>query len=210
MFDIEYKGGNTIVITTKKTTLVFDPKASSVGLKDVIVKDSVELLTDQKNSVINDDAKLVISVPGEYGVGDVDVVGIAANGRSDSDKTKSSVIYKLIIGEHRVVVFGNIDEKLNDIQLEKIGTVDILIIPVGNHGYTLDSIGASKIIKNIEPKIVIPIHYDDGASKYEVPQDKVDVFLKELDTTPEKTTKLKIKSGHPYLPGLTVVVLEVS
>lgn len=210
MFDIEYKGGNTIVITTKKTTLVFDPKASSVGLKDVVVKDSVELLTDQKSSVINDDAKLVISVPGEYGVGDVDVVAIAANGRSDSDKTNSSVIYKLIIGEHRVVVFGNIDEKLNDLQLEKIGTVDILIIPVGNHGYTLDSIGASKIIKNIEPKIVIPIHYDDGVSKYEVPQDKVEVFLKELDATPEKTSKLKIKSGHTYLPGLTVVVLEVS
>ena len=210
MFDIEYKGGNTIVISTKKTTLVFDPKASSVGLKDVVLKDSVELLTDQKSSVINDDAKLVISVPGEYGVGDVDVVAIAANGRSDSNKTKSSVIYKLIIGEHRVVVFGNIDEKLNDIQLEKIGTVDILIIPVGNHGYTLDSMGASKIIKNIEPKIVIPIHYDDGVSKYEVPQDKVEVFLKELDTTPETTSKLKIKSGHTYLPGLTVVVLEVS
>jgi len=210
MFEIEYKGGNTLIITTKKTNLVFDPKRSLIGLKDIIIKDAVELLTDNRFAVINDEARLDISVPGEYGVGDVDIVGIAANGRYDSDDSNYRVIYKLVVGEHRIAVIGNIDEKLSDNQLEKIGQVDILIIPVGNNGYTLDSIGASKIIKNIEPKIVIPIHYDDGVSKYEVSQDKVEVFLKELDTIPEKTSKLKIKSGYSYPSSLTVAVLDVS
>lgn len=210
MFEIEYKGGNTVQITTKKSTLVFDPKASVVGLKDIIIKDSVELLTDKMFAVSNDDAKLVISLPGEYGVGDVDITGIPAKSRIDADNVKSSVIYKLIIGENRLVLLGNIDEGLTDDQYEKIGTVDILIIPVGNNGYTLDSKGASKIIKNIEPKIVIPVHFDDGKSNYEVTQDNIDIFLNELNVNIERNGKFKIKHGHTYPSNMSVYVLEVS
>lgn len=208
MFEIEYKGGNSIHIATKKVNLVFDPKASLVGLKDVIIKDSIELLTDIRFKVENNDAKLVISTPGEYGVGDVDIVAIAVQSSFDDDKSKSSVVYKLNIGEHRLAVIGNINENLSEDQLEKIGTVDILIIPVGNNGYTLDSVGATKIIKNIEPKIVVPIHFDDGKSKYEVPQDKIDVFIKEINLSHETTSKLKIKNGYAYPSTMSLIVLD--
>ena len=48
MFDIEYKGGNTVVITTKKATLVVDPKQSVVGLKDLSVKEGIQLATEER------------------------------------------------------------------------------------------------------------------------------------------------------------------
>jgi hypothetical protein len=51
---------------------------------------------------------------------------------------------------------------------------------------------------------VIPVHYDDGKTKYPVAQDGVDLFLKELGSTPEPVAKLKV-SGE--LPAETQVVL---
>ena len=50
MFDIEYKGGNSIVIASKKTTLIVDPKLSLVGLKDLKVSGAVELATEPRLS----------------------------------------------------------------------------------------------------------------------------------------------------------------
>ena len=49
MFEIEYKGANGIVITSKHTTLVVDPKLSLAGLKDVVVKNAVELGTEERS-----------------------------------------------------------------------------------------------------------------------------------------------------------------
>ena len=54
---------------------------------------------------------------------------------------------------------GDLGQKqLTDEQLEKIDKVDVLMIPVGGK-YTIDSSAAQKIISQIEPKIVIPMHY---------------------------------------------------
>ena len=48
MFEIEYKGANAVVLTTKKTRVVFDPKLFLFGCKDVSVKDSVEVVTEER------------------------------------------------------------------------------------------------------------------------------------------------------------------
>ena len=56
MFDIEYKGGNTVVISTKKSTLVTDPKMSLWGDVDYVVKDAIELaFTSERNAVTTED-----------------------------------------------------------------------------------------------------------------------------------------------------------
>jgi len=209
MFDIDYKGGNTVIISTKKATLVFDPKLSLVGLKDIVMKDAVELSTEDRFGVKNDDAKLKISVPGEYGVGDVDIKGISARRHIDTeDQAPSSVIFKLSIGDSRIAVLGNVFSKLSDDQLEEIGLVDILIIPVGGSGYTLDAVSAAKLTAKIDPKVVIPIHYEDKDLKYEVPQESVDLFLKEINAPIEKVSKYKVKNGNVYPSSLTAVVLD--
>jgi L-ascorbate metabolism protein UlaG (beta-lactamase superfamily) len=206
MFDIEYKGGNTLIISTKKATVVLDPKASIIGLKDVKLKDAVEIATEARFAIVNDDAKLQIEGPGEYGFAEFDIVGIAAQRHLDSeDKPKIGTIYRIEIGDVRVALLGNIYEKLNEEQLEALGVIDILIIPVGGNGYTLDATGAATLVRQIEPKVVIPVHYADGALKYEVPQDTLETFTKELGAPVEEVSRFKLKNAAALPAVLTVI-----
>ena len=205
MFDIEYKGGNCIVVSSKKINIVVDPKLSVVGLKDANVKDAIELATESRFAINSDTAKLVIESPGEFGIGDFDIHGVAAQRHLDTEKDpKISTMYRIEIGDFHIAILGNIYEKLDDEELEDIGIVDVLVIPVGGGGYTLDPTGATKITRQIDPKIVIPVHYADPALKYEVPQLDVDAFIKELGAPVEETTKLKVKNASSLPASLTV------
>lgn len=205
MFDIEYKGGNTVVISSKKATLVVDPKLSVVGLKDIKTKDEIELATESRFRVENSDARIIIDSPGEYEVGDFTIRGVAATRHIDTPESeKLSTIYRIECGDVRVAIIGNIAPKLNDEQLETIGVIDILIIPVGGGGYTLDATDAATVVRSIEPKVVIPVHYADSALNYEVPQEQVDVFAKELAAPVEQVAKLKVKSATTLPQSLTI------
>jgi len=211
MFEVEYKGANCVIISSKKASIVIDPKLSVVGLKDVNVKDSVELATEARFAINSEDAKLVIEGPGEYGVADFDIRGVAAQRHLDAESDpKASTIYRIETGDIRAAVLGNIYEKLTEDQLEEIGIVDVLIVPVGGSGYTLDATGAATITRQIDPKIVIPVHYDDPALKYEVPQSDVETFTAELGVTVEEAPKLKLKSAVALPPVLTVFKLARS
>lgn len=211
MFEVEYKGANSVVISTKKGTIVTDPKLSLVGLKDANVKDSIEIATEVRFALNTDTARLVIEGPGEYGISDFDIRGIAAQRHLDSESDpKASTIYRIEAGEIRVALIGNIYEKLSEVQLEELGLIDVLIIPVGGNGYTLDATGAVTLTRLIDPKIVVPIHYADPAIKYEVPQDDFETFAKELGGTVEEAPKLKLKSAAVLPEALTIYKLARS
>lgn len=209
MFEIEYKGGNTVLISTKKAVIVADPKLSVVGLKDLAIKDSIELATESRLALNSQDARLLIEGPGEYGVADFDIRGIAAQRHLDSeDQEKASTMYRIEIGDVRVGLIGNIYENLSDDQLEELGVLDILIIPVGGNGYTLDATGAANLVRKIDPKVVIPVHYADKALTYEVAQEGLDLFTKELGSPVEQTAKYKVKN-ITSIPS-TLVITELT
>lgn len=212
MFEIEYKGGNGVVIESKKTRVVIDPKLSLVGLKDLSVKDAVELATEARFATGSTDTRLCIEGPGEYEVGDVSVKGIRATRHLDTEADEPiSTIYQIEIGDVRIAVLGNIAPKLTEDQLEEIGVVDVLIIPVGGNGYTLDATSAATITRQVDPRIVIPVHYADSDLKYEVPQDAADVFTKELAAPVEEAgQKFKLKAAASIPQVLTIVVIERS
>ena len=86
--------------------------------------------------------------------------------------------------------------------------IDILIIPVGGNGYTLDSTGAAGLVRMIDPKIVIPVHYADKSLKYEVPQDDLALFIAELGVPVETVPKYKLKQ-LPIVPA-TLSVIEIT
>jgi len=206
MFDIEYKGGNTVVIATKKATIITDPKLSVVGLKDLVTKEAIEVSTEARFAVNGADARLFIEGPGEYGIATFDITGISAQRHLDSEKDEMlSTMYRIQIGDVRIALIGNIYEKLSEDQLEAIGIIDILIIPVGGSGYTLDATGASTLVRSIDPKVVIPVHYADDALTYEVPQDTVDTFVKELGAPVEVVAKYKVKQSGSLPASLTIV-----
>jgi len=209
VFEVEYKGGNTVVITTKKSVTVTDPKQSVIGLKDVVLKDAIELATESRFAVVNENSLLSIEGPGDYGVADIEIHGIVAQRHLDSeDQEKTSTMYRLEYGGVRVGVVGNIYEKLDENQLEELGVLDILIIPVGGNGYTLDAIGAVNVARKISPKVVIPVHYADKGLQYEVAQDDSSIFTKELGAPVEKVTKYKVKNTAAIPAALTVIELE--
>ncbi len=211
MFEIEYKGGNGVVISSPKVSIVADPKLSLIGLKDLVVKDKVELATEDRFALNQADAKLVIEGPGEYGIGDLDITGIAAQRHLDTEADpKQSTIYRITTPEIRAVLIGNIFEKVTDDQLEEIGVVDVAIIPVGGGGYTLDPTGAAALVRRLDPKVVIPIHYDDPALKYEVPQAPLEEFTAKLGAPAEAVAKVKFKSAAALPATLTVYTLARS
>jgi L-ascorbate metabolism protein UlaG (beta-lactamase superfamily) len=206
MFEIEYKGANCVVISTKKGTIITDPKLSLVGLKDLTLKDNIELATEARFALNSEDARLSIEGPGEYGVANFDIAGIAAQRHLDAESDPFiSTIYRVEVGDVRIAIIGNVYEKLSDEQLEEIGVIDIVIIPVGGNGYTLDATGAAGLVRKIDPKAVIPVHYADKALKYEVAQDPLDLFVKELGAPVEETAKYKVKTAAGLPSVLTVV-----
>ena len=211
MLEIEYKGGNGVVLSTKKATIVVDPKLSVVGLKDIHSKNAIELATEARFALNADDAQLCIEGPGEYGIADVDIRGVAAQRHLDSEvDPKRSTMYRIEVGDIRLALLGNIYEKLNEDQLESLGVVDVLIIPVGGNGYTLDADGAASLVRQIEPKVVIPVHYHDDALSYEVSQADVETFTTALGAPVEQMAKLKLKSATSLPAVLTVYIVQRS
>jgi L-ascorbate metabolism protein UlaG (beta-lactamase superfamily) len=202
--DIEYKGANCVTISTKKTTVIIDPRLSHVGLKDLVPKDAVVLATqaDLMSTGGGEDA-VVVDRPGEYEVRDISIVGVAGERMIDHDKSQQATLYRLVVGDVRFAVIGHAAVPLSDEQLEALGVIDVAIVPVGGNGYTLDAHQAVGVVRQIDPKVVIPTHYADKALSYEVPQMELTPFLKELGAPQaEKTAKWKLKS----LPEILTVV----
>jgi L-ascorbate metabolism protein UlaG (beta-lactamase superfamily) len=206
MFEIEYRGGNTVVIATKKASLVVDPKQSLVGLKDLLVKDSIELATEPRFALGSATARLCLEGPGDYEVADFSIRGVSAQRHLDTETDEQiATIYRIEIGDVRLALIGNINEKLSEDQLEALGVVDIVILPVGGTGYTLDATGAASLVRRIDPKVVIPVHYADKTLKYEVTQDELRTFVSELGAPVETVPKYKVK-GNSSIPAVLTVV----
>lgn len=209
MFDIEYKGGNTVVISTKKNTLVIDPKMSiHKREKDFVVKNATELATEDRFLTQSDDFALSLSYPGSYEVGDFSINGFAEKRHIDSNDEQKSVIYSIDVLGAKIGLLGNIGPELSDDQLENLGILDILILPVGGNGYTLDATSAAKIARNSDAKVIIPVHYAEDGINYEVPQNSLDIFIKELGADVEKTSKYKVKNISNFPEKMTIVRIE--
>lgn len=209
MFEVEYNGANSVTLSTKSAKIITDPKISVAGLKDKAIKENVQLATEARFMVEAPDARISIEGPGEFGVADFDIRGIAAQRHLDTESDpKATTMYRIETPEVRVALLGNVYEKLNDEQIEELGVIDILIIPVGGGGYTLDATAAAGLTRKIDPKVVIPVHYAESGVKYEVPQDGIDAFVKELGVpTEDGGAKYKLKSASALPQTLTVVTL---
>lgn len=204
--DLQFYGANCFVLTFKGTRVVVDDNLAELGAKSVLKADDIALFTGQPHT---GGGRLTLDSPGEYEVSDISITGIAA--RRHTDETGlNATMFKLAAGELSVLFTGHIYPELSDDELEAIGLVDLMVVPVGGNGYTVDPIGALKLIKAIEPKLVIPSHYADKSLNYPVPQQELAVALKELAMDAKETViKLKLKPGD--IGDVTqLVILEKS
>ncbi len=193
--EIQYFGANCVRLNTKKASVIVDDNLADLGAKSVTKNGEIALFTGAHgDSSPKTEEKIVIDKPGEYEVSDASIQGIAARSHMDEEGQNSATIFKVIDDDIKVAIVGHIYPELSDDQLEAIGMVDVLIIPVGGNGYTLDGVGALKIIRKIEPKIVIPTHYDEKGLDFPVPQQPLSEALKALAMEPKETLpKLKVR-----------------
>jgi L-ascorbate metabolism protein UlaG (beta-lactamase superfamily) len=205
--ELQFYGANSLSLAYKGTRIIIDDNLADLGAKSVTKPGDVALFTGPHEPSAT--ARLSFDSPGDYEVADISVIGIAARSHLEASGL-GATMFKLTAGDLSVLVTGHIYPELSDIQLETINQVDVLVVPVGGNGYTIDPAGALKLIRATEPKLVVPTHYADKALKYEVPQQELAVALKELAMEPKETVaKLRLKPTD--LSDLTqLIVIEKS
>jgi L-ascorbate metabolism protein UlaG (beta-lactamase superfamily) len=195
--DITYLGAGSVKLSGKNLNVVSDPIGN--------VKADVVALTGPADDKIALPANaMVIDGPGEYEVKGAMITGVPARLHIDEEGNRGSA-YSIVIDGVNVVVVGNVAGKIDEDQVEHLGQVDVLVVPVGGNGLTLDAEGAAAVVAQLEPGYVVPVHYDDGVTKYEVPQAGLDKFLKEMGVNPEPESKLRVNSKEA--PAETQVVV---
>lgn len=204
--ELTFHGANCLRVTTKKAQIVVDDNLSGLGLKSVTKPTDICLRTF--DGIPEKECHFSASMPGEYEISGVVIHGVAARAHMDEEGKTSATIYTIQAEDVKIAVLGHIYPELSEEQLEQIGVVDVAVVPVGDSGYTMDGIGALKVIKQIEPKVVIPTHYADKAIKYEVPQVELAEALKGLAMEAAETVeKFKPKSIE-FTDTTKLIVLE--
>jgi len=231
-----------------QVSIVIDPFDEALGLRVPKLEADILLTThshsDHNNVKAVAGQPFLISGPGEYEVKEVYIQGIhslsAAKPLLAGDETKSqrpwhdekqgsqrgeNTIYTIETEDLKLCHLGDFGQKeLTEEQLEKIGEVDILMIPVGGVS-TISAKEATKVMSQIEPKIIIPMHYQiprfrrakakvekketSSTPKLKLKLDGIDKFLKVVgikSIAPE--SKLSIKKKDIVQEEVKIVVLK--
>ncbi len=190
--NITWHGQSFFRITTQKdkntVDVVIDPYNKESGLTPPKVRADILIVSDnkldQKSFPNIEGSPFLISFPGEYEVKDVFVQGL-----TEDHKT---TFYFIEAEGIRICHLGKFSQKeMSPDQLESLGDVDILFLPIGG-GDTIEAKDAAKIVAQIEPKIVIPMNYKIPGLKDKL--EGLDEFLKIMGIeTKEELAKLSIK-----------------
>ncbi len=212
---ITWYGQSCFKIQAGETVLAVDPFDKSIGLTPPRFRADILAIThdhyDHNNKESINGEPFLIGGPGEYEIKGLEILGIESfHDDAEGAKRGKNTIYKIEMDEIRVCHLGDLgQEKLTDKQLQSLGEIDVLMIPVGGK-YTIDATEALAAINQIEPRIVIPMHY-------KIPGLKVDLaglneFLKEFgskETKAEEKLTLK-KKDLPQEEETKLVILKLA
>jgi L-ascorbate metabolism protein UlaG (beta-lactamase superfamily) len=197
--DITYLGAGSVRLSGREINIVSDPVELLPAKTDVVI-----FSTPREQYEVSSSDMMVIEGPGEYEVKGAMITGVPARLHIDESGERGCVFSVEVDGVN-VVIAGNIAGKIDADEVESLGQVDVLVVPVGGNGLTLDAEGAASVVTQLEPSYVVPVHFDDGKTEYPVPQANVELFLKEMGVSPEPEIKLRINQKEP--PAETQVVL---
>lgn len=189
--------------------VITDPFDKETGLK--VPNTEADIVTishdhhDHNNIAAIKGNPYIIKIAGEYETKNVFVEGVdSAHGYNIS---LNNIIFRIDMDDISVAHLGDLGQALDTKQLEKLEGTDILLIPVGGK-YTLDAKKAVEVIGQIEPRIVIPMHYKTpGLSIEDI--DGVEKFIKELGIKPTYEEKLKISKKDLPSEDMELVILSL-
>jgi len=184
--------------------LIIDPFEKEIGLRPPrIDENSIILFSDEKDARSFAGGSFVITGPGEYDIKGVSIQGVEAL-KKDGKKT---TIYVIDAEDIKICHLGLLGQKeLPAKEVEGIGDVDILMVPVGG-GNSVDAKESVEVISQIEPRITIPMFYSVAGLKEKL--DGLDKFLKTLGIkSPEPLEKLSVKKKDLPEDEAKIVVLQ--
>ncbi len=193
---IQWYGQSCFKIQSGDLVVVIDPFGKEIGLTPPRFKTDVALVShshfDHSNAESLGGEPFLITEPGEYEAKGVYVRGIRTFHDTVEGKERgTNTAYMIQVEDIRIAHLGDFGEQeMREETLEELGDVDILMIPVGGT-YTVDGKTAGKIVKQIEPRFVIPMHYKIPGIK--VALDGVESFLKEMGSKVEAQDKFTLK-----------------
>jgi L-ascorbate metabolism protein UlaG (beta-lactamase superfamily) len=191
-------------------TVATDPFDKSVGLK--VPNFEADIVTvshdhfDHNNVQALRGNPFIINMAGEYDVKGVLVEGIESyHDDKKGEERGKNIIYRIEMEDISIVHLGDLGHTLDNSQLAKLEATDILMIPVGGK-YTLDAKKAVEVIAQLEPRIIIPMHYKIPGLKVDI--EEVNAFVKELGLTPTKEEKLKISKKELPAEDTELVIFD--
>ncbi|MHB8105047.1 MAG: MBL fold metallo-hydrolase [Dehalococcoidales bacterium] len=209
--DITWLGHSCFRIRGNQAVIITDPFPPGLGY--TLGKQTADIVTishphpSHSNAAgINEQHRLVKG-PGEYEISGVLILGIttyhdAVKGQSKGKNTA----YLMEVDGVNICHLGDIGHILADDQVEELGNIDILMVPVGGVS-TINASMAAQTVRKVEPKVVIPMHYKTPQTNRDL--EPVENFLKEMGQSQvEPRPRLTISKSNLPL-ALQVVVLTV-
>ena len=217
--NIQYYGHSCFKIITKPNgrnsdgvTVFFDPFDKSIGLKpphgraDVVFVSHTQH-SDHNNVSVFKGEPIIIDTPGEYSVKGISATGVDSfHDNKEGAERGRNTIFVLETEGIKLCHLGDLGTELDAKQLDEIGAIDILFVPVGGN-FTIDGKTAAKVTKKLEPKIAIPMHYKTNNVKLDISDEKE--FCAEMGNCPkEKLNKITIKEKDLSDKNMEVVLMK--
>jgi L-ascorbate metabolism protein UlaG (beta-lactamase superfamily) len=204
---ITYLGGECFKLTQGDLTIALNPpskdsqlKSSKFGSDIVLVSLNHEDFNGAEQMSFGDRSPFIIAGPGEYEVKGVSVRGFGVESNYDGEKGINT-IYSIALEGMNLVFLGALGTStLPQAAKAELDEVDILFLPVGGEG-VLDHAEAYKLAVQLEPKVVIPMHYTPETLKK---------FLKEAGEDIKPVDKLTLKRKDLEGKEDEIVVLEAN
>ncbi len=191
-------------------TVATDPYDQSVGLKPPNFEANIITIShnhfDHNNPQVLRGNPFVINSAGEYDVSGAIIQGVDSyHEEKKGEERGKNIIYRIDMDDISVVHLGDLGHILENKQLEALAGTDILLIPVGEK-YTIDVKKAAEVISQVQPRIIIPMHY--SLPKLKIDISGVDKFIKEIGVKPTYEDKLKINKKDLPQEDMELVVLK--
>lgn len=205
---LSWHGQYTVKIQSKETVLVIDPYAPTTGLHPFRSKANIIALTNPTDPAMSYQSGIqgdptIISTPGEYSIAGFTLYAIGWTNGNQTEKN----LQLWVIEDLSILHIGSLNRAMTDTELQSLEkiSIDILLLPIGG-GSGLDVKQAMNTLTTIEPRIVIPIHYQLPGLKEKL--EKPEVFLKEAGASSAPQKKLIVKAGKLPQEDLQIVMLD--
>ncbi len=206
--DITWLGHSCFRIRGSHATVITDPYPPSLGYS--LGRPTAHIVTVSHQHPghsyvqgIGGEPRPIVG-PGEYEIRGVLVIVVATfHDAEKGDKRGRNTVYLMEIDEVTVCHLGDLGHVLTAAQVEEIDNVDVLLLPVGGVS-TINAPMAAEVVRQLEPKVVVPMHYKTQAISREL--EPVGRFLKEIGVK-EITPQPKLSFTKSSLPASTQVFL---